>query len=218
MRTALQGQGYLAKIDMQTWTMAQALPMGSYPLWTVFTRDNRWAWITNAGDSQVWKIQRAMEAGQADTVVAQVATGPGPYGLRMTIDDRELWVADKGEGAGQKRQATVTVIDADTNQVKRTIQTGCVTNDHLILSPDGREMWATCNQSHEVVVMDTRTYEITARIPMPNQGDSHGGSFISYAQGPAGLVAETVSDQNGLHGSAKAAAMKGTPWAPVSAR
>ncbi len=217
MQTSMQMRGWLTKIDMQTWSVVQQIPMGAYPLWTVFSQDGRWAWTTQSGDSKVFKLERAMAAGQVDKVVAEVPTGPGPYGLRMSIDDKEVWVADKGEGRAE-RGKTLTVIDAATNQVKRTIQTDCMTNDHVILSPDGREMWATCNGSHEVVVLDAKTYELKTRIPMPNQGDSHGGSFVSYTQGAGGLVGETVSDQNGLHGSARDAARRGTPWVPGAAR
>lgn len=211
--------GWLGKIDMQTWKVVQHIPMHHYPLWTVFTQDGKWAWITNSGDSKVLKLERATAPGQVDKVVAEAPTGPGPYGLRMSIDDKDVWVADKGEDTPRAQQkTTITVIDAEINQVKRTINTKCVTNDHLILSPDGQEMWATCNGSHEVVVVDTKTYEVKARIPMPNQGDSHGGSFVSYAWGPGGLVAETVSDQNGLHGSARDAARKGIPWVAAGSR
>jgi DNA-binding beta-propeller fold protein YncE len=208
-----QLKGWLAKIDMQTWTVVQNIGMDHYPLWTVFSRDGRWAWTTNSGDNKVVKVQRATGPGQADRVVAHIETGPGPYGLRMNIDDTEVWVADKGEGK-PVRGRTITVIDAAQDRVKRTIETDCITNDHLILSPDGAEMWATCNQTHEVVVVDTRTYAVTSRIPMPNQGDSHGGSFVAYRQGPAGIVGETVSDQNGLHGSALEAARQRTPARP----
>jgi DNA-binding beta-propeller fold protein YncE len=210
-RTAIIGRGYLSKIDMQTWKVVQSIPMGAYPLWTVFTRNGQWAWITNSGDNKVVKIQRATAPGQVDRVVAEVRTGEGPYGLRLSIDDKDLWVADKGEGIAGQRGMSITVVDAEANQVKRTIQAQCVTNDHIILSPDGQEMWATCNQSHEIVVLDARTYEVKNRIPMPNQGDSHGGSFVFYS-GAGGSVGETVSDQNGLHGSARDAAMKGVPW------
>jgi DNA-binding beta-propeller fold protein YncE len=133
----------------------------------------------------------------------------------MSIDDKEVWVADKGEGQAE-RGRTITVIDAERDQVKRTFDTGCITNDHVILSPDGQEMWATCNQSHEIVVVDTRTYQIKTRIPMPNQGDSHGGSFVAYRQGPQGIVGEVVSDQNGLHAGAREAARKGVPWTPAT--
>ena len=217
MRNSIRGRGYLAEIDTQSWKLVESLPMGAYPLWTVFTQDGNWAWITNSGESKVFKIQRATGPGQADKVVAEVPTGGGPYGLRMSIDDREVWVADKGEGQAT-RGSTITVIDAERNQVKQTIKTGCILNDHVILSPDGREMWATCNESHEVIVIDARTYEIQARIPMPNQGDSHGGSFVSYSAGPGGVGGETVSDTSGLHGSALDAARRKVPWSAQNAR
>ena len=212
MRNSIRGRGYLAKIDMQSWKLVESLPMGAYPLWTVFSQDNNWAWITNSGDSKALKIQRATGPGQADKVVAEVPTGGGPYGLRMSIDDREVWVADKGEGQAV-RGSTVTVIDAEANKVKRTIKTDCVLNDHVIAAPDGQEMWATCNESHEIVVIDARTYDIKARIPMPNQGDPHGGSFVAYRAGQGGgVIGETVSDISGLHGSARDAARKKIPW------
>lgn len=213
-RLAHELRGWMAKIDMQTWKVVQNLPMGAYPIWTVFSRDGRFAWTTQAGDAKVLKIERGNAAGQFDRVVGEARTGPGAYGLAISVDERELWAADKGEGTPpSERRTTVTVIDTATNQVKRTIETKCVTNDHVIASPDGTEMWATCNASHEIVVLDTRTYALKARIPMPNQGDSHGGTFVYYTKGASGIVAEVVADQNGLHGSARDAARKGTAWA-----
>ncbi len=215
-------RGWLAKIDLETMAVVQALPMEHYPIWTVFTKDNKWAWTTNSEDGAVSKIQRGTAPGEKDKVVAEVKTGPGPYGLRMSYDDKELWVADKGETLPGQRGTTLTVIDAVKNEVKRTIQTNCITNDHIILSPDGTEMWATCNQSHEIVVLDSKTYDIKARIPMPNAGDSHGGVFVSYNRSSRdGLyqgwqVGEVVSDQNGLQGSAWDAQREGRPWVPPS--
>jgi DNA-binding beta-propeller fold protein YncE len=215
---SIRGQvdGFLIKVDMQTWRVVQYIPMQAYPIWTVFSSDGRYAWVTQSGSSKLLKIERASQDGQRDRVVAEAPTGPGPYGAAMSIDDREIWVADKGEGTpASQRRTTVTVIDAETSQLKHTIETGCAVNDHIILAPDGREMWATCNGSQEVVVLDTRSYQVKARIPMPNQGDSHGGSFVSFARGDRGIVAETVADQNGLHGSARAAARKGIAWTPA---
>lgn len=154
--------------------------------------------------------------GQRDKVVAEVPTGPGPYGMRMNIDDSELWVADKGEN-GPRDGATITVIDTQKNTVKRTIQTNCIRDDHIILSPDGTEMWATCNTSHEIVVVDAMTYDIKTRIPMPNIGDSHGGVFVAYSRGPSGIVAEVLSDQNGFQGSALDASLRRVATAAAGA-
>jgi len=205
--------GWLAKIDMQTWTVVQAIPMKRFPLWTVFSKDGRWAWVTSAAEETVAKIQRGLKPGERDRVVAEVQTGPGPYGLRLNIDDTEVWVADKGE-LGPKNGATITIVDAQTNAVKRTLATNCIRNDHIVLSPDGAEMWAACNASHEIVVIDTKTYAITHRIPMPNGGDSHGGVFVQYGGAAAKVTAEVVSDINGLQGSALAAYLKGAAWTP----
>ena len=158
-----------------------------------------------------------MRPGEKDKVVAEVPTGTGPYGMRMSIDDKEVWVADKGEN-GPRDGKTITIIDAEKNAVRATVQTDCIRNDHIIMSPDGTEMWATCNTSHDIVVLDSKTHEIKARIPMPNIGDSHGGVFVAYARGPSSVTAEVVSDQNGLQGSALEAALKGTPWTVTGAR
>ena len=62
-------------------------------------------------------------------------------------------------------------------------------------------MRATCNSSYEIVVLDAKSHAIKSRIPMPNLGDSHGGVFVSYTQGPGGVKAEVVSDENGCKGA-----------------
>jgi DNA-binding beta-propeller fold protein YncE len=200
--------GWLAKIDMETWKVVQSIPMKRFPLWTVFTKDGKWAWVSSASEENVAKVQRAAAARERDRVVAEVKAGKGPYGLRLSIDDKELWVADKGElgpGPGQ----TITIIDTETNQVKRTLQTNCLSNDHIVISPDGSEMWAACNASNEIVVLDAKSYEIKVRIPMPNSGSPHGGVFIQYGGTPTNVTAELVSDINGLQGSALDAYLKG---------
>jgi DNA-binding beta-propeller fold protein YncE len=202
--------GWLAKIDTSTWKVVQSIPMDRYPLWTVFSKDGKWAWVTNSLDDKVVKVQRGIMPGERDKVVGEVKTGGGPYGMRMSIDDKELWVADKGESGPAGK--TITIIDTENNTIKATVQTDCLRNDHIILSPDGQEMWATCNESHDIVVLDARTHAIKSRVPMPNSGDSHGGVFVAYSRGANGLVAEVVSDQNGLHGTALDAAMKNTSW------
>ena len=203
--------GWIAKIDMETWKVVQSIPMKRYPLWTVFTKDGKWAWVSSASEETVAKIQRATGPRERDKMVAEVKTGVGPYGMRLSLDDKELWVADKGE-LGPKDGATITIVDTEKDQVKRTLQTDCVRNDHIVISPDGQEMWAACNSSHEVIVLDAKTYQIKNRIPMPNGGDAHGGVFVQYTGTPANIKSEVVSDINGLQGSALDAYIKGTAW------
>lgn len=208
--------GWLAKVDTATWKVVQSVPMHHYPLWTVFSLDGKWAWVSNSEDNAVLKVQRGLAPRERDKVVAEVPTGGGPYGLRLSLDGRELWVANKGEGGPAEK--TLTIIDTEKNVPSATIQTDCLRNDHIIMSPDGQEMWATCNESHDIVVLDSKTHAIKARVPMPNGGDSHGGVFVAYSRGANGVNAEVVSDQNGLLGSALEAAIKGTPWVMPAAR
>jgi len=206
--------GWLAKIDTSSWRVVQSLAVGHVPIWTEFSKDGRWAWVTNAGDNTVLKIERGQKPGERDKVVGEVATGGGPYGLRMNWDDTELWVADKGEIGPTGK--TITIVEPAAMKVKATVETGCLRNDHIIITPDGSEMWAMCNESHDIVVVDAKTHAIRHRIPMPNNGDVHGGIFVAYSRSGNGVVGEVVSDQNGLHGSALAAAMKRTAWTPPS--
>ena len=208
--------GWLAKIDTATWKTVQSIPMHHYPLWTVFSLDGKWAWVTNSEDNTVLKVQRGIGPRERDKVVAEVKTGNGPYGMRLSLDGKELWVADKGEGGPAGK--TLTIIDTEKDSVIATVQTDCLRNDHVILSPDGQEMWATCNESHDIVVVDSKTHAVKSRIPMPNGGDSHGGVFVAYSRSGNGVSAEVVSDQNGLLGSALDAGVKGTPWVMPAAR
>jgi DNA-binding beta-propeller fold protein YncE len=202
--------GWVSKIDIATWKVVQNIPMKKYPLWTVFSKDGKWAWVTQSADETVVKLQRGVAPGERDKVVSEVRVGPGPYGMRLTL-------ADKGE-LGPKDGSTITIIGTADNRVHETVKTDCIRNDHIILSPDGSEMWATCNSSYEIVVLDAKTHAIKTRIPMPNMGDSHGGVFVAYSREAGGVKGEVVSDQNGLQGSALDAYLKGTPWVAPSAQ
>ncbi len=39
--------GWMAKIDTASWKVVQSLPLKHYPIWTVFSDDGKWAWVTN---------------------------------------------------------------------------------------------------------------------------------------------------------------------------
>jgi DNA-binding beta-propeller fold protein YncE len=92
--------GWLAKVDLQTMKVVQALPMAADPIWTVFSRDGRYAWVSQAGhdgNSKVTKIERATDPKGMDKIVLESPAGPGVYGMALTWDEREIWTADKGE-------------------------------------------------------------------------------------------------------------------------
>ena len=69
--------------------------------------------------------------------------------------------------------------------------------DHVLLSPNGKEIWATSNGEGRILVYDAATREQTHVIDMPENGDAHGLIWVHYDSGGNSRV---VRDQGGFHG------------------
>lgn len=192
----------MVRIDTATWDMIDYIPVSdSTPVWVTFSADNKFAYFTGGHSSQVFKYDV-----EAEKVVAHArAAVEGPYGGHLGWDDQELYTVGKGEGSHNRGKVlgllNTTLMDKSTRPVDQ-FTTNCIRGDHATLhpDPDANELWITCNSSFEIVVFDLDQKEVTARIPMPNRGSTHSGSFVAYN----GWDGEVVSDQNGLQGSALA--------------
>ncbi len=68
--------------------------------------------------------------------------------------------------------------------------------DHVILSPNGKEIWATSNGEGKLWVYDGDTRKILSIIDLPGWGDAHGLAFVAYDDKG---VARTVADQGDFH-------------------
>ncbi len=192
------------RIDPKTWTVTDNINPLEDPNWGTFTADSKFFWLTLGGPGKVVKIDTKTNA-----VVATVTTGPGPYGDVLSYDETKLYVADKGEAPGYNQQGrTVTVVDTAAETVIKQVGPVGRTTDHVILSPDGKEIWAQSNADHGIWVIDTSNDEITGNIKMPNDGDVHGGAFVRFYGDGGAIKSETVSDISGLLGSARAAQVK----------
>ncbi len=192
-------RGWIAKINMDTLKEEAAIPTGSFPVWVIFTKDGKTAYSTSARDSMVWKIDTT-----TNKVVGSVKVGPGPYGIRLTPDEKLLYVADKGEAQPARADGvtfhgnSITVVDPATMTVVRKLDSG-LRPDHIYLSPDGKELWNVANAGQEIRVYDAITGEEKARIPMPNAGDPHGGAFVQYeSDGKGGVQGRVVVDIGGF--------------------
>ncbi len=202
---ALRGkmEGMLVKIDMEKWEVV--VPKGAVPIldpiWPEVTQDGKFAWVTEGDGQKVKKVDlETME------VVAEVSTGPGPWGARLSCDESKLYVADKGESAGYAQQGrTMTIIDTNFNIVTNVVPIGRTT-DHVILSPDCKYVLANSNADHGVWIYDAGTEELVDVVKMPSDGDPHGGTFVQWKDdGNGGVVGEVVSTLTGLRGSARQA-------------
>jgi plastocyanin len=69
--------------------------------------------------------------------------------------------------------------------------------DHIVLSPDGKELWIS-NNLGSISVFDRETLKMLATIQTPKLGDPHGGTFVQIA--PDNNSAKVVADIGGPHG------------------
>jgi hypothetical protein len=181
---------WVAKIDPENWEVLKEYPYPGYRGdWIVIDANSEFMYIPSAGTSNLSKID--IESGE---VLWTSAVGTGPYGASLTADESEIWVANKSE-ATQSLGRTISVMDTATGHAKETLFSGYMV-DHVLLSPNGKEMWATSNLEGLVYVFDAATHEQTLRIQMPGAGNAHGTVWVHYDENGKGRV---VRDQGGFH-------------------
>lgn len=193
-------------IDPKTWKIKKWINVeDSAPAMLAFSSDSKYAYISGARNSIVLKLDL-----EENKVVAEQRAGvDGPYGVHLGWDDRFVYTIGKGEESHNRGKmlgkVDSTTMDVPGARAMDQFYTGCVRGDHGTLhpDPDANEMWVSCNASFEVVVFDLDQNVVSARIPLPNGGSTHSGAFVQYTDGWKGK-GETVSDQNGLQGSALA--------------
>ncbi|MGI9270489.1 MAG: c-type cytochrome [Woeseiaceae bacterium] len=182
---------WVAKLDPETWEVVQEYPYpGFRGDWIVFDAKKEFMYITAGGNSNISKIN--IETGD---VVWATGTGISPYGASLTADESEVWVANKGEHTGHLGR-TVSVIDANAGRKVATLFSGYEV-DHILLAPNGKEMWATSNGEGKIYVFDVATREQLAVIDMPQNGDPHGLVWVHYDDEGNSMV---VRDQNSFRG------------------
>lgn len=152
------------------------MPVGVGPVWVTFAGDGKTAWVSNATSNDVMQIKIAQSKSEKDIVVATVTLPFSPYGMELTRDGKKLYVVNKTYGPANA-STSIAVIDTDTKKVIKEIKVG-MQPDHLFLSPDGKEIWATQNRANRVSLIDVATDEVKGHIATP--GDAHTVRFIQF--------------------------------------
>ncbi len=180
---------WVARINPDTWEVEQEYPLPGYrPNWLLVDSAKEYMYVVNSL-SNASKIN--IETGE---VVWTNGTGIGPYGASLNADESELWVADKGEAAHHLGR-TITVMDTHEGHAIETLY-GAYKVDHVLLSPNGKEMWATSNGEGRIYVYDAETKELMSKIDMPENGDAHGLIWVHYDEDGQPRV---VRDQGNFH-------------------
>jgi DNA-binding beta-propeller fold protein YncE len=182
---------WVAKIDPDSWEVVREYPYSGFRGdWIVIDAKREFMYITAAGTSNVTKVN--LETG----VIAWAApAGISPYGATLTADETEIWVANKGETTGHFGR-TISVLATDTGRQLATVFSGYEV-DHVLLAPNGKEIWATSNGEGRIYVFDVATREKKTVIQMPQNGDPHGLVWVHYDEDGESRV---VRDQGGFRG------------------
>jgi hypothetical protein len=180
---------WIAVIDPQTWEVEAEYPIPGYrPNWALIDSAKEFIYPINAS-SNMSKV--SLKTGE---VIWTNGTGIGPYGGTFNADETEIWVADKGEGAHHLGR-TITVFDVEAGHATDTLYGGYKV-DHVLLAPNGKEMWATSNGEGRIFVYDAETKEQIKVIDMPGNGDAHGLIWVHYDENGQ---PRTIRDQGNFH-------------------
>ena len=213
----ISGNGWVAVVDTETWRVIRIIDtIDPDPIWVEFSADASQAYVTGGKYSMVVRI--AMEGAVSNWRVDGVANSAaiGPYGAHLNWDETRLWVVSKGE-ATHNRGNSMGLLNPTIMRPPpftawapgpiRQVNTECLRGDHGTVHPDPDldQLWVTCNGSFEIIVIDMFDEEVIHRIPMPNGGSTHSGSFVEYTPSGGGFTGMVLSDQSGLHGTARAA-------------
>jgi len=187
--------GWLAKVDAETMQIVGNFPVGPGPVWTAITQDGKTGYVTLGPTNKLVKLD--LDSGR---ILGIAPTGRGPYGIRLSPDEKIAYVANKGEGGNGQKGATFAAIDTTNMTIIReqlSCPDGLCQADHIILSPDGRELWVS-NNLGSISIFDRVTLKMLATIQTPKLGDPHGGTFVQIAAD--NRSAKVVADIGGPHG------------------
>ena len=190
---------WVAKIDPSNWEVVAEYPYRGYRGdWIIIDSNSDYLYIPAAGSANVTKVNNTTGA-----IEWSSPTGTGPYGGTLNADESEIWISNKGEATGVIGR-TLTVVDADSGRPLDTVFSGYQA-DHVLLSPNGKEMWVTSNGEGRIYVFDAESREQITVIDMPSRGDPHGLVWVHYDADGNGKV---VRDQGGFHNGINPAAGK----------
>ena len=88
--------------------------------------------------------------------VAHTAVGKGPEGIDLSPDEREVWVAHRGDGG-------LSIVDAATGTVKETLKVGG-TPIRVKFTPDGKRVFVSDPQTGDVIVFEASSRKLLKRI------------------------------------------------------
>lgn len=190
---ALRGPHGLVFVGGKTWFTAEAAKaIGSYDPatqkidWILGTGQNRthMIWVsddlqhiitTNVSSGTVSIIEKSEARGpggqpanppRSDWNETVVPVGDGSEGFDVSLDGREIWVANAHDGS-------ISIIDFPAKKVTQTIDAGLRGANRLKFTPDGKHVFVSSLGGPDVAVFDAASRKEIKRIPV-----GHGAAGI----------------------------------------
>ena len=153
--------------------LLRSVPVGLYPVHIAFSRDGRYAYVTNFQAGSVSVIDTARGA-----VIKTIPTPLGPHGLTASPDGRLIYVPCLNGQA-------LVVIDTQTNSLIQTLTLPANAHPYSVVSSkDGRYLYITDNFFGRVLVVDTTKLDDPAQAVVG--GAAAGQQPVLLAMAPDG--------------------------------
>jgi YVTN family beta-propeller protein len=180
---------FVVVVDLNNFTLQREIPtppqIGGFTI-----TDNREQFLYNVSGGTDQLFKQDFNTGE---LIWSARVGMGPYGIALNRDNTEVWVADKGESVDYWGNS-LTIIDNETGKIKSRVQLPGYGVDHNVLSPDGKEIWATSNASGQTYVVDIETKKVTHTITNHGRGSTHGVVFVRFDDGVTPKVMQDSHD------------------------
>ena len=157
----LQGTNSLISIDLASGKVNWTVTVGPTPA-GVITRPDGTLLVGIMGANYIVQVDPTN-----GNIIGKVTTGAGAHNFLASPDGKTLYVTNRVAG-------TISVLDADTLEVKNTLQAPGGPDD-MAMSPDGQQLWATGRWHAWVDVIDLASGVLKASIPV---GRSPHGIFV----------------------------------------
>jgi len=148
----------LTVIDTARNVVVDEIEVGVSPVQVAFSPDGRFVYASVNGENAVAKVDVATRK-----LVGKAAVGVGPIQVYVSPDGRYLLVAN--QGTEERPSTTVSIVDTDSFEVARTVETGLGAHG-VVIDPSSRHAYVTNIYDDDVAVLDLAEQEVVARIPV----------------------------------------------------
>jgi YVTN family beta-propeller protein len=168
--------GGISVIDLSARRLAEVIPTGPLPNYTVVSADGTRAYVSNAGNNSVSEIDTA-----SWRVLRNIATGESPEHMVLSPDGGRLFVNNVDEG-------TVSEISIAEAVVSRVFELGGLLHG-IDVSDDGRTLFVAGREENRLFAIDLASGEAssTPLAPSPYHLTAIAGTgklYVSSAEEP----------------------------------